>query len=302
MRKLTAVLGAALVALLSLTLASPASAADSKRVVVYYQTQYDGGNYVSPLGLTQNGTGVTDVVVAAVHLNSDGTVHLNDDPPDAAKFDQMWSDLHQMQSQGVGVEAMVGGAAAGSFQLLDTQFDTYYPLLKNFLTTYGLDGVDLDVEENMSQAGIEKVITSLHNDFGPSFKITLAPVGSALSGGGNLSGFSYDQLYADEGGDIAWFNAQLYNGWGELTDTGSYDAIIEHGVVPADKFVAGTVTNPGNGSGYVDMDTLQSTIRALVAEHPDFGGVDGWEYFNSEPGGPTAPWQWAAGVSTALNP
>jgi chitinase len=304
MSRLSAVAVAALAVLLTFGLAVPSSAApaaDSKRVVVYYQTQYDNGTYVSPLGLTQNNTGVTDVVVAAVHLNSDGTIHLNDDPPDAATFDQMWTDLHTMQSQGVSVEAMVGGAAAGSFQLLDTQFDTYYPLLKNFLTTYGLNGVDLDVEESMSQAGIEKLIDSLYADFGPSFKITLAPVGSALSGGGNLSGFSYDQLYQDKGNEIAWFNAQLYNGWGELNDTGSYDSIINHGVVPANKVVAGTVTTSANGSGYVDIGTLQSTIRSLTAKYPDFGGVDGWEYFNSEPGGTAAPWEWAGDVSSALN-
>jgi chitinase len=279
----------------------PASAAGSHRVVVYYQTQYDGSSYVSPLGLTQNGTGVTDVVVAALHLDADGVVHLNDDPPDSSRYTQMWTDLASMQSQGVRVEVMVGGAAQGSFQRLDTDFDTYYPLLRDTISTYHLDGVDLDVEESMSLAGIERVIDALRSDFGSGFTITLAPVGTALSGGGNLSGFGYDQLYADRGSEISWFNAQLYNGWGSLTSTSSYDQIINHGVVPADKVVAGTVTNSANGSGYVDMSTLQSTLRSLVAKYPSFAGVDGWEYFNSEPGGTAAPWQWAADVNSAEN-
>jgi chitinase len=279
----------------------PASAAGGHKVVVYYQTQYDGGSYVSPLGLTQNGTGVTDVVVAALHLDADGVVHLNDDPPDSSRYTQMWADLASMQSQGVRVEVMVGGAAQGSFQRLDTDFGTYYPLLRNVISTYHLDGVDLDVEESMSLAGIERVIDALRSDFGSGFTITLAPVGSALSGGGNLSGFSYDQLYADRGSEISWFNAQLYNGWGSLADTTSYDQIIGHGVVPPGKVVAGTVTSPANGSGYVDMPTLQSTLRSLVGEYPTFGGVDGWEYFNSEPGGTAAPWQWAADVNSAEN-
>jgi hypothetical protein len=53
---------------------------------VYYQTQYDrNGGYVSPLGLVRNHTGVTHVIVGAVHLNPDRSVHLNDDPPSAAK-------------------------------------------------------------------------------------------------------------------------------------------------------------------------------------------------------------------------
>ena len=280
-------------------------AAAAKRVVVYYQTQYTNGTYVSPLALTEHRTGVTDVLVAAVHINDlDGPyapVHLNDDPPNAAKFDRMWADLKTLQGQGVHVLAMVGGAAPGSFTRLDEEFDTYYPLLRDFIREYGLDGVDLDVEEDMSLAGIERVISALRADFGAGFLITLAPVGSALSGGGNLSGFDYDALYRSRGGDIAWFNAQFYNGWGRMSSTSSYDAIIARGLIPADKVVAGTLTSPANGgSGYVDMATLKSTLGKLASKHSGFGGVAGWEYFNSEPGGTAAPWKWAAEVSSVL--
>ncbi len=277
-----------------------------RRVVVYYQTQYNNGTYVSPLALTEHRTGVTDVLVSAVHLNDVNgpyaPVHLNDDPPSAAKFDQMWRDLKAMQGQGVNVLAMVGGAAPGSHTRLDTEFDTYYPLLRDFIEEYGLNGVDLDVEEDMSFAGIERVIDALRADFGPRFLITLAPVGTALSGGGNLSGFDYEQLYRDRGDDIAWFNAQFYNGWGSMADTRSFDDIIARGVVPEQKVVAGSLTDPANGgSGYVDITTLKSTLGKLVDRHPGFAGVAGWEYFNAQPGGTAAPWEWVAEVSDALS-
>jgi chitinase len=184
---------------------------------------------------------------------------------------------------------------------LDTDFATYYPLLKNVVSTYHLNGLDLDIEENMSLGGVERLIDQLHTDFGSGFLVTLAPVATALSGGGNLSGFSYDQLYRDRADSIAWFNAQFYCGWGSLSSTSGYDAIINHGVVPADKVVAGTLTNPANcGSGYVDPGTLSSTLGALTSSYPNFGGVAGWEYFNSLPGGTSAPWQWAASVSAAM--
>jgi hypothetical protein len=174
--------------------------------------------------------------------------------------------------------------------------------LKNVVSTYHLDGLDLDVEESMSLAGIERLIDQLHTDFGSSFIVTLAPVATALDGGGNLSGFSYDQLYRDRASSISWFNAQFYCGWGSLANTSGYDAIINHGVVPASKVVAGTLTNPANcGSGYVDPATLTSTLGSLSAKYADFGGVAGWEYFNSEPGGTAAPWQWAATVNAAMN-
>ncbi|MGP3984879.1 glycosyl hydrolase family 18 protein [Streptomyces sp. KR80] len=305
MKRLSAILTALLVVLFCVLHTAPAGAAASKRVVTYYQTQYSNNQYVSPLGLTEHKTGVTNLIVGAVHLNDINgpykPVHLNDDPPNAPKFDQMWRDLKTMQGQGVKVLAMVGGAAAGSFTRLDTQFDTYYPLLRDFIRTYGLDGVDLDVEERMSLAGVERVIDSLRADFGAGFLITLAPVGTALSGGGNLSGFDYEQLYRDRGRDIAWFNAQFYNGWGSMSSTASYDRIVGRGLIPADKVVAGVLTNAANGgSGYVDLPTLKSTLANLVKKYPDFGGVDGWEYFNSQPGGTAAPWRWAAEVSGAM--
>ncbi|MGA4845189.1 glycosyl hydrolase family 18 protein [Streptomyces sp. G5(2025)] len=301
-----------LLAAVALTAASGGTAmaarkpsAAGKRVVVYYQTQYANGTYVSPLALTERRTGVTDVLVAAVHLNDlNGPytpVHLNDDPPNAAKYDRMWRDLKTLRRHGVHVLAMVGGAAPGSFTRLDEEFDTYYPLLRDFIRRYELDGVDLDVEERMSLAGIERVISALRADFGADFIITLAPVASALSGGGNLSGFDYDALYRSRGGDIAWFNAQFYNGWGDMNSTADYDDIIARGLIPASKVVAGALTSPANGgSGYVGMTALRSTIGSLVSKHPGFGGVAGWEYFNSRPGGTAAPWRWAAEVSSAL--
>jgi chitinase len=239
-------------------------------------------------------------VLAAFHLNGDGSVHLNDDPPSAGKFAQMWTDLARMQKAGVRVTAMVGGAAQGSFQRLDTQFDTYYPLLKSVITTYGLDGVDLDVEEIMSLAGMERLIDKLRADFGAGFVITLAPVATAMSGGGNLSGFNYEQLYRDRGSDISWFNIQFYNGWGSIANTSGYDAIVNRGLIPPQKLVAGALSSPNNGgSGYVSVTALSSVLTSLVAAHRDFGGVDGWEYFNSLPGGTAAPWQWAGTMATA---
>jgi chitinase len=291
-----AVLLAAVAALAS---GAPATAAGSKRVVVYYQTQYANGSYVSPKALVDHGTGVTDLLVGAIHLNQDD-VTLNDHTPDDPSFTQMWQDLAALQGAGVHVLGMVGGAAQGSFQRLDADFDTYYPRLKDVVTTYHLDGLDLDVEESMSLGGIERLIDQLHADFGAGFLVTLAPVATALSGGGNLSGFDYDQLYRDRAGSISWFNAQFYCGWGSLDSTSGYDAIVARGTVPADKVVAGTLTNPANcGSGYVDLDTLKATLATLAGRY-DFGGVAGWEYFNSEPGGTAAPWQWAAEMSAAM--
>lgn len=287
--------------LLVVLAAPPAQAAPFKRTVVYYQTQYSNGatgTYVSPKPLIDRNTGVTDVLVAAIHLNEDKVVHLNDHPPSHSRYTQMWRDLAAVQARGVNVIGMVGGAAPGSSARLDTRFNEYYPLLRDTIRTYQLNGVDLDVEERMSIAGIRRVIDQLKADFGAGFIVTLSPVASALRSGGNLSGFNYEDLYRSHGSKIAWFNGQFYNGWGSAANTSNYDQIINRRVIPPNKVVLGTLTNSANGgSGYVGISTLRSTVTSLKNRYPDFGGVAGWEYFNSLPGGTAAPWQWSAEVT-----
>lgn len=194
---------------------------------------------------------------------------------------------------------MLGGAAKGSFTRLDLDdatFEAYYIPLRNLIRGRGLDGLDLDVEEPMTLAGIVRLIDRLKEDFGTGFIITLAPVAAALMSERpehNLSGFSYEALEVMRGRQIAWYNTQFYCGWGDLSNTTGYDFIVRRGF-PPEKVVIGMVTNPSNGSGWVPFEVLQEVLLNLKLRYPGFGGVMGWEYFNSLPGDRARPWEWAA--------
>jgi len=94
------------------------------------------------------------------------------------------------------------------------------------------------------------------------------------------------------GKQIGWYNTQFYCGWGDLSKTDGYDFMVARGY-PADKIVIGMVTNPSNGSGWVPFETLQEVLITLKTRYPCFGGVMGWEYFNSLPGDRARPWEWA---------
>ncbi|KAH9900415.1 glycoside hydrolase superfamily [Xylariomycetidae sp. FL2044] len=278
--------------------AAVAADASDHRIVLYYQTftlNNTENGHVSLLPLLD--TGVTHVLVSAVHIqDDDGGIHLNDLPPGDPAFDAVWSDAAQIQAAGIAVMAMVGGAAAGSWPRLDgddASFEAYYAPLHDMIAGYNLQGLDLDVEQSMSLEGVIRLIDRLKADFGDDFIITLAPVASALSGGGNLSGFDYRELEAQRGDQIAFYNAQFYYGWGDASSTSDYDAIIDDGF-PSEKVVMGLLTSPSNGNNYVDLDTQRTVLEALVTEYPTFGGVAGWEYFNSLPGGTAAPYEWAA--------
>lgn len=179
------------------------------------------------------------------------------------------------------------------------------------ISSYKLNGLDLDIEEETSLSTASRLIARLRADFGPDFLITLAPVATALIPDPNipphlrpprpmlvsgpspnplhptlphLSGFSYPELECSVyGREIAWYNTQFYCGWGDASTTQWYDAIIAAGWKP-EKVVMGVVTNPGNGAGHVPISTLRGVCARLREKYQHvgrgFGGVMGWEYFN----------------------
>ncbi|KAL4788461.1 glycoside hydrolase superfamily [Aspergillus varians] len=276
------------------------------RIVLYHQTLHpDRGPYVSLLPLLNNHTGITHVILAAFHLNAPNPNHitLNNDPPSDSTYDELWAEVPLLQQSGVKVMAMLGGAAKGTFSCLDgddAQFEEYYVPLLAMIRRHGLDGIDLDVEEPMSLSGIVRLIDRLKADLGEGFLITLAPVAAALLGIGNLSGFDYRQLEEQRAGRIAWYNAQFYNGWGPAEDPRMYAAIVAQGWSAA-RVVYGLLTHPGNGSqGYVPQEVIGPVLAVLVEQFPNFGGVMGWEYFNSMPGQRDRPWEWAAQMSLSM--
>ncbi|KAJ2352159.1 hypothetical protein GGF43_003826 [Coemansia sp. RSA 2618] len=160
-----------------------------------------------------------------------------------------------------------------------------------------LDGLDLDVEEEMSLSGILRLVDRLRSDFGEGFIITLAPVATAmLDPTKNLSGFSYMDLESARGSAISWYNTQFYCGWGDLSNTNMYDFMVQTGWNP-EKLVIGMVTNPENGSGFVPWEVLSPVLVSLTRKRHKFGGVMCWEYFNSLPGDVHQSWEWARNMT-----
>ena len=305
-----------LVSLLAATaLALPAKNVETRaaqglpRLAIYYQTTHDPSGTVPismlPL-ITEKNIALTHLIVCSFHINLNSEIHLNDFPPGDPHFATLWEEAKILKAAGVRITGMVGGAAPGSFstQTLDgndATFEHYYGQLRDVIALYGLQGMDLDVEQSMSQAGITRLVNRLSADFGPDFDVTLAPVASALNGGSNLSGFNYKTLETAAGSKIGFYNAQFYNGFGSMATTRSFDAVVANGFA-ANKVLAGQVTNPSSGSQFVAFATLNATIQALRAKYGEIGGVMGWEYFNSKPGDTARPWEWAQEMTKILRP
>lgn len=262
------------------------SSQDSHRVAAYYQTIYenDGQDYVDPRPLTPY---VTDVQLGAIHMHDDGSIWINDHEPDDPQYDQMWDHLAEMQSAGVRVSPFVGGAAQGTYERIEQDYDTYYPVLRDFLAEYNVDGVDLDIEEPFSFDVTVQLIEDLRADFGEDFIITLTPVAADMAGHTDFSGgFDYAELEETIGHEIDWYMVQFYCGWGTVYDEEEtdpltwYQQVLDNGFTP-DRFVAGTVTADYFCPGYVDPENREEALTTLTDQHTDFGGVFGWEYYGA---------------------
>lgn len=285
---------------------APIPRSSGPRIVLYHQTVHDpAGNPVSILPLiTQPDISVTHLIVAAIHINEDpAAITLNDHHPSDPRYATLWAELRIAQASGIAVLGMLGGAAKGSYRRLDRDeesFEVYYGPVRDMIRERGLNGLDLDVEERMSLAGVIRLIDRLRADFGPDFLITLAPVATALlNARRNLSGFDYEALEVMRGKDISWYNAQFYNGWGDASNPVMYEACVARGW-PPEKVVLGLVTTSENGRGWVPWPVLGPNLAVLKRDHEKFGGIMGWEYFNSAPGGKERPWEWAIRATAAL--
>ncbi|OAQ58373.1 endo-N-acetyl-beta-D-glucosaminidase precursor [Pochonia chlamydosporia 170] len=300
-------------ALATVSLASPITEVvraipELPRLIIYFQTTHSAnGKPISMLPLVnQKGIALTHLIVCSLHVNEGGQIHLNDYPPSNALFYTLWNETQIMKNAGIKVMGMVGGAAPGSFSTgtLDgnpATFEKYYGQLRDVIRQYKLQGLDIDVEQPMSQAGIQRLVARLHTDFGPDFIISLAPVASALSGGPNLSGFDYKVLDSGEGSKINFYNGQFYSGFGSMSNPSLYNRIVAGGF-KASRVVAGQLTSPDNGSGYIPDSQLNATVISLRNQHGQIGGVMGWEYFNSVPGKTSEPWKWAQIMTQILRP
>ncbi|KAK1776206.1 glycoside hydrolase superfamily [Copromyces sp. CBS 386.78] len=289
------------------------------RLIIYYQTTHDkSGKPISMLPLiTEKNIALTHLIVCSLHINKDGDITLNDHGPTHPRYGTLWQEAQVLRGADIKIMGMIGGAAVGSFskETLDsadeTVFNRYYGQLWETIKRYGLQGLDIDVEQPMSQEGVERLILRLRKDFGQDFIITLAPVASALTtqgakNGWNLSGFDYRKLMlAQSGKGLAFYNCQFYSGFGDAGNPNLFHQIIsdnqDRALTPT-KVVIGQLTSPRNGGGFVTAGTLANSITSLRDAYGQIGGIAGWEYFNGQPGGEEEPWKWAQVMTAILRP
>ncbi|KAJ9112286.1 hypothetical protein QFC19_000705 [Naganishia cerealis] len=310
----------------------------AKKLIVYHQTYHHDGKLQSILPLIEDVQPIiTHVVFAALHINvtlqdeEGGAAHdsdepslsparkkrclhltLNDHSPDDRCYDQVWREKSLLQSKGVKTMLLLGGAAHGTISELDyapgsyesnqQRFEIAYGLVRDLLIRKDFDGIDLDVEEPMSQSGAERLIRRLRQDFPKTFLITMSPMAPGLQGGRELSLLDYSGLEETCGHLIDWYHVQFYNGWGSAEDARGYGKLTETAFDPR-RLVLTILSSPTHGHGFVNIDGIDKTVQMIRAGHPSFAGVACWEYFASgrnNKEGDASEKQWYSRLSAIL--
>jgi chitinase len=241
----------------------------SKRIIYYYQT------FIGLKDILIPNTKVTHIHLSSIHFGTDNNnnpyIHLNDNNPSDPIFDSVWSDLKEAKKLGIKIILMVGGAG-GAFQTLFSNYNTYYNLLKNLIYSKKdiIDGIDLDIEEQVSITNVENLIKTIKTDFGSNFIVTMAPIQSSMqSDQSGMGGFIYKDLYKSCGSYIDYFNVQCYYDY----SVNAYKEIINNGY-PVEKIVMGSISSQ-------DITQNINTIKNIVQIYPNIGGVFNWEYYDS---------------------
>ncbi|KAJ3577688.1 hypothetical protein NPX13_g2880 [Xylaria arbuscula] len=219
-------------------------------------------------------------------------------------------DLHENKTLGLNGGIKVSLWLRQGFEFLkkdNKDFETYYAALNKTIMDYNFEGIDLDIEDGqsgcpesaMTLEDTVHLVQRLRDDFSPKFIITLAPVSDALLDEGNVSCFDYQDLEKRAAANINWYNAQFYGGsWQGLKTPAYYERCIKEGKWDPKRIVTAITTSsdftyPLPRSSWIGLNETGPTIETLVKKYTDFGGVGGFEFYDAEPGGYGAPWQWS---------
>lgn len=268
----------------------------------------------------------TTVILSFVISDGDGT--LSPSTELQAIFDDP-SVISGLKTAGKRVLISLGGAnfSGSAWAALANDVDSTAAQLADMVSTYDLDGVDIDWEDT-NFSGYEPVdfLVSLSETLkeklptGQNF-ITHAPQAPYFYGGDSQS---YSSIYVDvaaqAGDNIDLYNIQYYNNSWYVGDTAEEETSYVAGTtevsgttfpssivgivatgVDASKLLVGKPTTSENAdSGYISADDIVTyLIDPLQSAQVDFAGVMGWQYA-TQTGSTEGTDDWASTLAKAL--
>lgn len=206
------------------------------------------------------------------------------------------SDIQAKQALGKKVILSIGGEK-GNINLgsASPNISNFVDSMYGIITQFGLDGIDIDLENGMNVANLTTAVRQLQQRVGNGFILTMAPQTIDMQN----ENTSYMQLYKNLKDITAVINVQYYNSGcmlgrdGKCYSQGTVDFLTAlsdltlQWVAPAQLGIGVPATAQAAGGGYVSATIVNNALGCLttgvncgsykpVAKYPDFRGAMTW--------------------------
>ncbi|GAB6992003.1 fibronectin type III domain-containing protein [Paenibacillus pini] len=206
------------------------------------------------------------------------------------------SDIAAKHAQGKKVILSIGGEK-GNINLGSTSpnVTNFVSSMSGLISQYGLDGIDIDLENGMNVANLTTAVRQLQQQFGAGFILTMAPQTIDMQN----QNTSYMQLYANLKDIVTVMNVQYYNSGcmlgrdGQCYSQGTVNFLTAlsdltlQWVAPSQLGLGTPAVTSAAGGGYVAPSVVNNALNCLatgngcgtykpVAKYPDIRGAMTW--------------------------
>ncbi|MFE6483137.1 chitinase [Streptomyces sp. NPDC057757] len=268
-----------------------------KHAVTGYWQNFNNGATVQRISAVQSQYDIIAVSFADA-TGAPGAVTFNLDSAGLGGYtvDQFKADVAAKRAAGKKVIISIGGQN-GTVAINDSTSATNFAnSVYSLMTTYGFDGVDIDLENGLNATYMTQALRSLSAKAGPSLIITMAPQTIDMQSTSN----AYFQTALNIKDILTVVNMQYYNSGsmlgcdGKVYSQGSVDFLtalaciqLEGGLAPSQVGLGVPASTSGAGSGYVSPTIVNNALDCLTKgtgcgtfkpsrTYPDLRGAMTW--------------------------
>ncbi|MFE9763183.1 chitinase [Streptomyces sp. NPDC005808] len=268
-----------------------------KHAVTGYWQNFNNGATVQKISAVQSQYDIIAVAFADATATP-GAVTFNLDSAGLGGYtvDQFKADIAAKKAAGKKVIISIGGETGTVAVNSSTSATNFADSVYTLMTTYGFDGVDIDLENGLNATYMTQALRSLSTKAGPSLIITMAPQTIDMQSTSN----AYFQTALNIKDILTVVNMQYYNSGsmlgcdGQVYSQGSVNFLtalaciqLEGGLAPSQVGLGLPASTSGAGSGYVSPTIVNNALDCLTKgtncgtfkpsrTYPDLRGAMTW--------------------------
>jgi chitinase len=268
-----------------------------KHAVTGYWQNFNNGATVQKISAVQSQYDIIAVAFAEA-TTTPGAVTFNLDSAGLGGYtvDQFKADIAAKKAAGKKVIISIGGETGTVAVNSSTSATNFANSVYTLMTTYGFDGVDIDLENGLNATYMTQALRSLSTKAGSSLIITMAPQTIDMQSTSN----TYFQTALNIKDILTVVNMQYYNSGsmlgcdGQVYSQGTVNFLtalaciqLQGGLAPSQVGLGLPASTSGAGSGYVSPTIVNNALDCLTVgtncgtfkpskTYPDLRGAMTW--------------------------